>query len=75
MHLMYQVMWNVFEAVIWAQYWLNILIGSKVGLDEPISCRHPKPSKPVCYKTWSPWIPFPTIQNHAFDVSSDVECF
>jgi hypothetical protein len=49
-------------------------IGSKVDLDEP-NFPHPTSSKPACCKTWIPWIPFPTIPNHALYVSSGLACF
>jgi hypothetical protein len=35
----------------------------------------PAVSFPNHPKSWIPWIPFPTIQNHALDVSSGLACF
>jgi hypothetical protein len=41
--------------------------GSKFGIAE-LNSQNPSTPKPVCSKTWSLWIPFPTTQNHVLGV-------
>jgi hypothetical protein len=75
MHWMYQVTWHVFEAVVWSLCWLDILNWIKSWRGRAKFLSSHTTSKPACCKTQRQWIPFPTIQNHALDVSSGLACF